>query len=93
MPLKHQMTTQMLDCIKVGAVVALERRDGSMAMCSWDDGDPIAVWAKFDVDYPQGIPLAMLTPHLVEAVARNQGSARPAAGYWAATCFKAKTPE
>ncbi len=72
----------------LGAVVALERRDGGMAMCSWV-GETLAVWARFDVDYPQEIPMGRLRPHLVEAIRRERGADRPAAGFWAAICFKA----
>jgi hypothetical protein len=72
----------------LGAVVAIERRDGSMSMCSWF-GETLAVWARFDVEYPQEIPMGLLRSHLVEAIPRERGADRPAAGFWAAICFKA----
>ncbi|MFP3637789.1 hypothetical protein [Paraburkholderia sp. SIMBA_054] len=47
----------------LGAVVAYERGDGSMALSTWS-GETISVWAKFDVaELP---PLAYMRHHLAE---------------------------
>ena len=75
------------DCL--GAVVAIERADGVMSMCSWI-GDTVAVWARFDIEYPQHIPIGFLRQHLVEAITREVASERPSPWFWAAICLKAK---
>jgi hypothetical protein len=72
---------------ELGAVVAFERRDGSMAMCSWA-GETVAAWAKFDVEWPQELPISRMREHIVEAIPRGLAT-RPGPDFWAVICFKA----
>lgn len=72
----------------LGAVVAFERRDGGMAMCSWL-GETVAAWAKFDVECPQELPISRMREHIVEAMPRGLAE-RPGPDFWKVICFKAR---
>jgi hypothetical protein len=69
---------------EVGAVVAYERADGSMAMSTWD-GEVIQVWAKFDVSPPP--QMVYMRQQMIEAAHIHQP--RPA-GFIKVICFKRK---